>query len=270
MPTLAALVTVYHGTDAAELAVALQSLSVQTRPADDILIVFDGPVSAGVEGVVRDYVGSQKTARTLRLPNNLGSGPASQAGLDAIDADYVARLDSDDAAKPERFATQLAYLEEHPEVAALGTAVEEFEQTLGDGGRVRSLPANPGKYVKMNSPINNPSVMFRREAVVAVGGYKDVPFMEDYDLWARLVAGGYQLANLDEALTYFRVGEPQMGRRSDPRTRRAERQMQRNLVGYGLISRPRAVFNWAARNAYRALPVGLTKRVYSRLFHRAE
>ena len=44
--------------------------------------------------------------------------------------------------------------------------------------------------------------------------------------------------------------------------------MQRNLVDYGLVSRPRAVFNLAARNAYRALPMGLTKRVYSRLFHR--
>lgn len=270
MPTLAALITVYHGTDAGELAVALQSLAVQTRPADDILIVLDGPVDASVEGVVEGFADKQQRARLLRLERNLGSGPASQAGLEAIDAEYVARLDSDDAAKPERFAAQLAYLQAHPEVAALGTAVEEFEGALTGGGKIRALPADPNEYVKLNSPINNPSVMFRRDAVVAVGGYKDVPFMEDYDLWARLVAGGYCLANLPEALTYFRVGEGQLARRSDPRTRRAERQMQRNLVEYGLISRPRAVANWLVRNLYRALPVGVTQRVYSLLFHRAE
>lgn len=270
MPTIAALMSLYRGTEAGELAVALQSLAVQTRPADDIVIVFDGPVSDDVRDVVEAFAATQPQVRCIRLPQNVGSGPASQAGLGTIDTDYVARLDSDDAAKPERFERQLAYLEAHPDVAALGTAVEEFERELGDGGKIRTLPADPHAYAKMNSPINNPSVMFRTAAVNDVGGYKDVPFMEDYDLWARLLAGGYRLANLQEPLTYFRVGEAQLARRSDPRTRRAERTMQRNLISYGLVSRPRAAFNLAARNLYRALPVGLTKRVYARLFHRAE
>ena len=110
--------------------------------------------------------------------------------------------------------------------------------------------------------------MFRTEAVKSVGGYQHVPFMEDYDLWARLIADGHELANLEEPLTYFRVSEDQMRRRATSETRRAERTMQANLVSYGLVSRPRAAFNLAARNLYRALPIGLTKRVYALLFHR--
>ena len=109
---------------------------------------------------------------------------------------------------------------------------------------------------------------FRTAAVKAVGGYQHVQFMEDYDLWARLIAAGHTLANLSAPLTYFRVSDDQLRRRSSAQTRQAERVMQRNLVAYGLVSRPRAVLNLAARNAYRALPMGLTKRVYSRLFHR--
>lgn len=265
MPTLSALMSVYHATDAADLERALTSLKAQTRPADELVIVADGPVSEGVRGVVE-----KQDARVIWLPENVGSGPASQAGLETIEADYTARLDSDDAAKPERFQRQLAYLEAHPGVGALGTAVEEFSRTPGDTGRVRALPENPHAYARMNSPVNNPSVMLRTRAVKDVGGYRDVHFMEDYDLYARLIAGGWQVRNLPEALTDFQVTDAQFSRRTGREMFAAEVQMQRNLIAYGLISRPRAVFNLAARSAYRMLPTGLLKRVYAVLFHRGE
>ncbi|WJY96626.1 glycosyltransferase [Corynebacterium fournieri] len=265
MATITALVTVYHGTDADDLARALDSLRAQTRPADELVIVADGPVSEAVRRVV-----DKQKARVLWLPENLGAGPASQAGLTTIDSDYTARLDSDDAAKPERFARQLEYLEAHPDVGALGTAVEEFAREPGDTGNVRALPENPHTYAKMNSPVNNPSVMLRTRAVKEVGGYHDVHFMEDYDLYARLIAGGWQVRNLQEALTDFQVTDAQFSRRTGRDMFAAEAQMQRNLVAYGLIGRPRAVFNLAARSAYRALPTGLLRRVYAALFHRGE
>lgn len=181
MATITALVTVYHGTDEHDLVRALDSLQAQTRTTDELVIVADGPVSEGVRRVVE-----RQDARVIWLPENVGAGPASQAGLATIDSDYTARLDSDDAAKPERFARQLEYLEAHPEVGALGTAVEEFAETPGDTGKVRALPEDPHAYAKMNSPVNNPSVMLRTRAVKEVGGYRDVHFMEDYDLYARL------------------------------------------------------------------------------------
>ena len=265
MATITALVTVYHGTDADDLQRALDSLAAQTRPADELVIVADGPVSEGVRKVVE-----KQDARVIWLPENVGAGPASQAGLATIDADYTARLDSDDAAKPERFARQLEYLEAHPQCGALGTAVEEFRDTPGDTGKVRALPENPHAYAKMNSPVNNPSVMLRTRAVNEVGGYVDVHFMEDYDLYARLIAGGWQVRNLPEALTDFQVTDAQFSRRTGREMLAAELRMQRNLVSYGLISRPRAAFNVVARSAYRALPTGLLRRVYAVLFHRGE
>lgn len=265
MATIAALITVYHGTNAHDLQRGLGSLTAQTRPADELVIVVDGPVGEGVRGVVE-----KQDARVIWLPDNVGAGPASQAGLEAIDADYTARLDSDDAAKPERLQRQLEYLEAHPEVGALGTAVEEFARTPGDTGRVRALPEDPHAYARMNSPVNNPSVMLRTRAAKEVGGYRDVHFMEDYDLYARLIAGGWQVRNLPEALTDFQVTDAQFSRRTGREMFAAEVQMQRNLVAYGLISRPRAVFNLAARSTYRVLPTGLLKRVYAVLFHRGE
>lgn len=263
MVTITALVTVYHGTDADDLARALDSLAAQTRPADELVIVVDGPVPEGVRRVVE-----RQDARVIWLEENVGAGPASQAGLSTIDSDYTARLDSDDAAKPERFARQMEYLEAHPKCGALGTAVEEFTRQPGDTGKVRALPEDPHAYAKMNSPVNNPSVMLRTRAAKQVGGYNDVHFMEDYDLYARLIAGGWQVRNLPEALTDFQVTDAQFSRRTGREMFAAEAQMQRNLVAYGLVSRPRAAFNLAARSAYRALPTGLLRRVYAALFHR--
>ncbi len=270
MPTIAALVTVYHGTDPVELQRALDSLAAQTVPADDILIVLDGPVSEGTDGVVRGFVDKQKNARFLRLPENVGSGRASQAGIEAIETDFVLRLDADDVAKPERIEKQAIFLQAHPEVAVVGSAVEEFERSPGDSGKIRRLPENPRNYAKWNSPLNHPSVMMRRTAVLASGGYRDVHYMEDYDLFTRLLRDGWQLHNLADPLTYFKVDDAQFARRTGKEMFAVERQMQRNLVEYGIVSRPRAVFNFLLRSAYRLMPSHLLKRAYSVLFHSKE
>ena len=103
----------------------------------------------------------------------------------------------------------------------------------------------------------------------AVGGYQNVHFMEDYDLFARLLAHGYRFYNIPEPLTFFRVSDDQFRRRTSAGMWAAERQLQRNLVTYGLVSYPRSVGNFIIRMSYRKIPHGLLKRVYSLLFHRS-
>ena len=258
------LMSVYRNTTAEELAHALDSIAAQTRPPERVLVVKDGPVEGDVDKLL-------SSVDTVTLPDNRGLGIALRAGLADVDTEYVARLDSDDAAFPERLEKQLAFMAAHPEISVLGTAMQEFD---GDSfGGVRRLPENNdaiARYVKINSPMNHPSVLMRVADIRAVGGYRPMHNMEDYDLWARLIAGGKKLHNLPEPLTYFRVNDAQLKRRTTPETRRAEREMQRALVSYGLISRPRAAANYLARNLYRALPLSAMRRVYSRLFHRGD
>lgn len=276
MATVSALMSIYRGTPAEELRAALDSLLAQTRPADEIVLVYDGPVSGEVSEAVRGYVDKPGArARVVELPDNRGLGPALQAGLETITSDYVLRLDTDDIAYPERLERQLEFMEAHPEVAALGTAVTEFqdESELGDPAslRVRALPTTHeeiARYALINSPLNHPSVMLRTADVAAAGGYRGVHFMEDYDLWARLITSGRRLHNLPEPLTYFRVSPAQFARRTGREMFAAEREMQANLVSYGLVSPWRARANLVARTAYRLLPTSLLTRVYAKLFHR--
>lgn len=271
MPSLAALLTVYHRINPAELSAALESLVAQTRRADEIVIVEDGPVGPELRAVIDGFVDKHAEARTVTLARNQGAGPASAAGMATIDAVLIARLDADDIAAPTRFERQLAWFDAHPDTDVLGTAMAEFHDDPADVVAVRSLPETHdeiARYARINSPVNNPSVMLRREAVERAGGYRAVHHMEDYDLYARLLSTGARFHNLPEPLTHFRTSPEQFQRRTGRGMFAAECQMQRNLVSYGLVSRPRALFNLVIRTAYRLLPTGLLTAAYARLFHR--
>lgn len=276
MTSLACLITAYRGTKADDFLLALESLRDQTRPADQHIIVFDGPVDADVAAAAESVDLPGKHIELL--DDNVGSGLASAAGAAHVTAEFLARLDSDDIAAPERFATQLHYFAEHPHVDVMSTAMQEFDDaTFRATGsleaaacKIRRLPethAELAKYTKINSPINNPSLMLRTSILHKAGGYRDVPRMEDYDLAARALAAGAVLHNLQEPLTWFRTSPDQLARRTDGMWR-AEARMQANLVRYGLISPPRAALNFVVRSAYRTLPAGVLSRVNQLLFNR--
>lgn len=277
--TVTALLSVYRGSSPKNLDLALTSLWQQTRSLDAVLLVTDGPVDPDLDAVIAEHADTHEELRVLRLPTNQGLGPALQAGLGHITTDYVARLDDDDLAAPERIARQTQFLDSHPSISVVGTAVQEFDDAAWDETgsveqsltNIRALPVAPdqiAKYARLNSPLNHPSIMARTNALTEVGGYMAVHHMEDYDLWARMIAAGHKLVNLPEPLTYFRTSDAQFARRTGREMFAAEAHMQRNLHSYGLISRPRAVLNFIVRSAYRLLPTGLLRRVYSRLFHR--
>ncbi|MEJ5997716.1 glycosyltransferase [Corynebacterium sp. H130] len=277
--TVSFLIPVYAGADATQFQHTLDSLWAQTRPAEEVVVVEDGPLTTELERVLDDAQATHPELRRVRLARNQGAGPALQAGLGTITTDFIARIDADDLAYPERIEKQLAYFAQHPRLTVLGTAVTEFDDSTftqtGDlqqsVGKVRALPETHEailKYARINTPVNHPSVMMRTAAVRDAGGYQKVHHMEDYDLWARLLMSGAQFHNLAEPLTYFRTSQSQFARRTGKGMFAAERHMQRNLAAYGLVSKPRAALNLVVRTAYRLLPAAALQRAYGALFHR--
>ncbi|WP_257160438.1 glycosyltransferase [Corynebacterium cystitidis] len=269
---ITALMSIYARTQPAELRVALDSLAAQTLPAARIIVVIDGPVPDELRTLIDEY----PNAVAHPLEDNQGLGAALAAGLEQVDTEFVARLDSDDIAFPDRFEKQVEFLRNNPDIAVVGTAVQEFDDTIFSAtgqleaslGEIRRLPEDPSAYAKLNSPLNHPSVMMRTADVRAVGGYRHLPFIEDYDLWARLLADGKKLHNMAEPLTYFRVSDAQLARRTDKKMLRSEIQLQKNLASYGLVSRPRAAANLVVRTTYRMLPTAVLRKVNELLFHR--
>lgn len=271
---LTVLMTVYHKVAPKHLDEALNSLWQQTRPAAQVILVEDGTLPGPLEEVVVKHEHAHENLMVLRYAANRGSGCASNDGFAEVATEWVARLDSDDIAAKERFEKQWAAIEAAEAAGkpldVVGSALAEFEGDITEVIRVRRLPqkhADIAKYTRMNSPINNPAAMIRTSLVRGVGGYRDVPYMEDYDLWARLLARGGRFENLPEPLTFFRA-DGMFERRRAQGIFRSEMRMQKILRELGLVSYPRSVFNLCARTAFRLLPTTFMRSAYKYLFSR--
>src|SRR5262249_20867459 len=129
--------------------------------------------------------------RRIRLisQKNLGIVATLNRALELARAPVIARMDADDVSRPDRFAKQIAYLQEHPEVAAVSGATDYIDDA---GAHVRSaaFPTSPAAIARGlldRSCILHAAVMGRTEIFRAIGGYrKIVQYAEDYDLFLRL------------------------------------------------------------------------------------
>jgi glycosyltransferase involved in cell wall biosynthesis len=185
------------------LEAALRSLESQTHRADQIVIVDDGSTDNSMDVV------SAVAMPEVVVVGGPGRGLAAAltAGLAATRPGLVARLDQDDLAEPTRFEKQVELLNGRPRVVMCGTWARML--AAGRPTRIFRPPTEmPGirRYLCLGNPFVHSSVMFRREAVLAAGGYWSPdadPYPEDFDLWSRMAAVG-ELAVLGEPLVTYR------------------------------------------------------------------
>lgn len=201
-PLISVLLPVCDG--ARFLGAALDSLRRQSAADLEIVVVDDG----STDDTPRILAEAARQEPRLRIErqNREGIAGALNRALALAEGRFAARLDADDLAHPERFAMQVAYFETHPQVAVLGTGYEEID---AEGRVLRAVtpPTDPAQLRRILPRANclaHPSVMMRRDAVLAAGGYRPALVgAEDYDLWLRLL-DSWDLANLPEPLLAYR------------------------------------------------------------------
>lgn len=196
---------------AATIEEAASSILEQADVDLELVAVDDGSRDDGAARMRGLAARDQRVV--VREGEGRGIALALGIGLRAARGALVARMDADDVALPTRLSRQLAALEGDTRVAALGTRVEAFG-ACGEGMRryiawQNSLltPEDHARELFVESPLCHPSVVLRREALEDVGGWRDGPWPEDYDLWLRLDARGWKLAKLPEVLLRWRQGE---------------------------------------------------------------
>ncbi len=204
------LMSVYFQTKAEYLQQALDSIwTHQTLRPEQIVIVVDGTISQEVADTIRKWeVSLGETITRVVLDKNSGLAVAMNTGLRFCRHELVARMDSDDVSVSDRFEKQVNYFVIHPEVVVLGGQVEEKNEALTEVWGYRHVPTEMGKierFIKYRSPLNHPSVMFRRDAILKVGGYPLNIYPEDYLLWVKLLVNNSVLANLPDVLLQMRV-----------------------------------------------------------------
>jgi glycosyltransferase involved in cell wall biosynthesis len=265
------LLAVYAGDRSDYLERAFRStVHEQQRRPGDVVIVQDGPVPEDLDATLKQLIDSSPVpVQHIVLAENAGLGPALDAGLARCVFDVVARMDADDVSLPHRFAMQIPLIEAGADI--VGSALLEFSDDAHDPRHIvgrRTPPLAPDEivtYSRFHDPFNHPTVVYRRSAVQAAGGYQDLPLMEDYLLFARMLANGAQPANVAEPLVHYRVGAGAYARRGGMRLLRSEIALQRRFRELGITSRTEFARNVLIRGGYRLVPVRLRRFAYRRL-----
>ncbi len=251
------LISVYHKEQPAHLQQSLESIFNQTMPPSEVVLVEDGPLTEGLYEVISRAKQLHIEMITVTLSKNQGLGLALKAGLQRCSCNLVARMDSDDIAKPERFAKELAYLETHPETSVVGSWVDEFQDDTAKPLSIRKVPESHEALVRFShyrNPMNHPTVMFRKADVEGAGSYQHCELFEDYDLWARMMQQGYRLHNLQESLLWFRLTSQPFSQRGGISYIGHEMRFQKRLWHMGYISLGRMMLNMLVRTQVRLIP----------------
>ena len=206
MPEVSVVMAVRNG--GCFVAEAVASILSQTLRDLELVIIDDGSTDHTPE-----FLAGLTDSRVVLItqpPHGLAG--ALNRGAAAARSTLVARMDADDVSLPDRLEKQVTFMQEHPEVALLGTAVRHINET----GAVTGEWCPPLDDISIRRGLiranlfAHPSVVFRREPFLRMGGYRDLPFAQDYDLWLRMAAR-HRVANLAEPLVLRRHTKGQFG-----------------------------------------------------------
>jgi len=208
-PTVSVLLPVHNA--ARYVSATIQSVLDQTWTDFEFLITDDGSTDASAD-IIRQATRHDPRVH-FRQQANAGFAETLNRMLEVARGKYLARIDADDMAYPLRFAEQVHYLDSHPEVAVVGTAVMNIDRdgdSLGSSLFPVDHDAIESSLLAGSGGIIHPSTMIRGSAMRQVGGYaSDLPIVEDQDLWLRLARVG-RLANLEGVLLKYRVHDENM------------------------------------------------------------
>lgn len=264
------LMSVYINDGVEEFYCAMESILKSTVIPDDVCIVLDGPIGIDKEDVIGKF-SLLLPINCIRLPNNVGLGRALSSGLTFCKYEWVARFDSDDICASNRFEEQLKYIVNHPDVDILGSWVGEFDCNVNNVHAIKKTPINHIEiisYSKSRNPFNHMTVMYRKAAVLAVGGYQDDYLYEDYALWVRMIKNGCLTANIPEVLVYARTGNGMEIRRGGLKYAKSEAKAQYGFYKLGFLSIAELVRNLAIRVPVRLLPGSVRKFLYRKTLRR--
>ena len=207
MQPYSVLMSLYKKEHPDYLRQALDSMINQTVKPDEIVLVEDGPLTDELYQVVEEY---KPYLHIVKNKKNLGLGLALNKGLHKCKNELIARMDTDDISKPNRCEKQLKRFDSDQRLAIVGSHIDEF---VGDTNNIisqRIVPtefADIYEFAKRRSAFNHPTVMYRKSAIISMGGYADLKRNQDVDLFGRMLYSGYKAENIDESLLWFRSSD---------------------------------------------------------------
>ena len=263
------LLSVYYKEKPLYLSQSLESVFEQTLPPSELVIVKDGPLTEELDQVIDGFTNKYgKKITIVILPTNVGLGYALYEGLKHCTNEIVARMDSDDICKNDRFQQQIQVFNNHKDVSVVGSWVDEFIKEPVDIVSVRRVPETNQEirlFAKRRNPMNHPTVMFKKKDVLSAGGYKDFPLFEDYYLWVRMLVNGYIFYNCQSSLLSFRISNDTYKRRGGLKYAINEIKLQRAFAHLGFVTTFEFFSNIVIRFFSRIMPNQFRNLLYKKV-----
>jgi len=231
MPVISVLLSVFNNEQYIHESIC--SVLCQTFGDFELIIIDDASTDRTPE-ILASF--DDPRIRIHKNSSNLGLTRSLNIGLELCKGKYIARVDSDDISHPDRFARQVDFFENHPNIGVLGT---NYERITSDGTHTGMVCTHRSDWelvhwlLNFENPISHPTVCMRTNLIKQVGGYdEDFRFTQDYDLWGRLAKITF-MANLPETLLYYRSGHENQISTTNPHSQKGyELKIRQRIVSY--------------------------------------
>lgn len=261
------LMSIYYKENPSHFDECMKSVwDNQTLKPTEIILVQDGELTLKLYQKIDEWKAKLgDVLNVMQLSQNIGTGNAKNIGLNHCKYEIICIVDTDDICMPERFEKQINFFKNNPNVDIVGGQIYEFVDGIDSLTTKRIVPCKHKDLVdfaKTRSPFNNMTIAYKKEVVLRVGGYHHHLWMEDYNLFLRLIASGCQLHNLEDFLVYVRIDNGMHGRRRGIRYIQSEKQLFDLKLYLKLQSFIPALLIFLVRVSIRLLPTEWLKKFY--------
>lgn len=259
----AVLLPIHMGTKLKFLEESICSVKKQTIRPNEFFLLVDGKITDDCEFFLKNLKKSNSKIKVLRSKENLGLAMTLNFALSKAKSSLIFRLDSDDIAHPQRAELQLNFLNKNPSIDLVST----FAWDINDVSSIIGTRASPtdnfniATISRFRNPILHPTVMFRKNSVLRLGGYPNFKYSQDYALWGLMLKSGCKFSCIAKPLTFIRVDNNFYNRRG-LKYFLSEYSTLRYLRSIGFLSFGYFIFQVIFRFISRILPVQLTKKIY--------
>lgn len=266
------LMSVYYKEKPEYIIECFDSLLNQTCLANEWIVVEDGPLTKEVYDVLDSY--QEKNPGLIKrvpLKENRGLGLALREGILHCSNELIARMDTDDIARKDRFEKQLEEFSRDSKLDICGSHIIEFEGTIENVLSKRKVPLTNEaimKYQRRRSAYNHMTVMYKKSSVLKAGNYEHAPLMEDDMLWTRMILSDSKGKNIDDYLVYARTGREMFERRGGYSYFKKYKASRKKVYQLGLATYMDYIFSLAVQLVVALCPNIIRKIIFENILRR--
>lgn len=198
-----ALLPLYYKESSPNLYQAISSILKQSYKPYELIIIIDKIVNSSHLNIIRKF--KNNSIKIFIYRGSKGLGDVLAYGVLKSKTEIIARFDSDDISDQYRIEKQIKFMN-RSNVDAVGSSIIEFRHNKYDLNKRRFININ-NKNEFLRNPLNHMTVVFKKNAILKSGNYKDLTNFEDWYLWLRVIKNGFKISNVIEPLVYARLGK---------------------------------------------------------------